>query len=394
MSSSGGCTIPLELVDNFTAPTFLNTYAIRKTHDSPRFGHTNDMFLLLQGTRDEQKDYLKGLIMPVVAILLFFVIWLFILVAFRFLGPNEVGFLSGRFKRLPPEPKKTDPIEERTAWADKYNLAQLWLKGIQICVCISGFLIIISACLMSSKGVASLTKSLNDGTTAISLSESLANQAIRLIDQAVAQNERTGKAVDDLMIDLNGICPTLRPDGICSDVDDLDTCDFVGLFESPEIEMTLRHFKDGDQSVYFQELVNAKQNLMEFLDMTADLRKKADSFSVVFNVAMIFSLALTVLCLLINVGLLCRNSKLVLCLQHCLVVPAFTVLVLISFFFAMTFVMGSMTVADLCYDSPDGKILILLNRFRTELSPIVVEIASFYINGMYDHGIQTSGTEN
>jgi hypothetical protein len=61
--------------------------------------------------------------------------------------------------------------------------------------------------------------------------------------------------------------------------------------------------------------------------------------------------------------------------------PAFTILVIIAFVFSMAFVLGSMTVADLCYDSPDDKILIILNRFQEQLSPIVVEIASFYING-------------
>jgi hypothetical protein len=380
---SSGCRIPAELVEDFTAPTFVNTGAIRNTHQhAPRFGHTNDLYQLLEGSPDEQKNYIKGLIASVVAIGCFFLFWVLFILAFQYLGPYEVGWLSGRIKPLPPKPTNDDP-DWNAAWSKVEQAATRKLKLMRIAVCFCGVIIICSACLMSVKGVASLTSSLASGTAAIDISESLATRAIGLIDQAVEQNTRTSAAVDDLLLDLNDICPLQRPDGICVDVDVFSTCNFDGIFESPEIENTLRHFAEAETSVYFQELVKARQNLVEFLGFTADLHETAESFNAVFYIAMVFSLTLTVLCVLIIFGMMCRSSKLMLCLQHCLVMPAFTILVLFSFAFSLTFVMGSMAVADLCYNSPDDKILIILNRFKERLSPIVVEIASFYINGTF-----------
>jgi hypothetical protein len=71
------------------------------------------------------------------------------------------------------------------------------------------------------------------------------------------------------------------------------------------------------------------------------------------------------------------------CLRKWFLVPSFAILVAFSFFFSMLFIIGSMSVADLCVDSPDNRILTILERFQEQLSPIAVEIASFYINGTF-----------
>jgi hypothetical protein len=337
------------------------------------------MYYLLEGSRDDQKDYIKGLLASTLAIGFFYLFWVIFLVAFKYMGPNEVGFLSGKLKPLPPKPSSSS--DEWIPWIKSKKTAERRLSRMRIAVCMCGVVIITSACLMSVKGVANLTSSLDSGTTAIEISQKLARRAIALIDQAVEQSKRTGEAVDSLMVDLNDICPAQRPQGICADINDVTTCDFEGIFDSPVIESTLRNFKEAETSVYFQELINARQDLTDFLGLASDLKDKAESFNAAFYVAMIFSLALTVLCVLIIFGMICRSSRIMLCLQHCIVMPAFTILVIIAFVFSLAFVLGSMTVADLCYDSPDDKILIILNRFQEQLSPIVVEIASFYING-------------
>lgn len=298
------------------------------------------------------------------------------------MGPSEVGFFSGKMKPLPPKPSHSS--EDWIPWRKMKREADRRLNRIRITVCLCGIAIIASSCMMSIKGIASLTTSLESGTNAIAIVETLANRAINLIDETTEQNSRTATTVDELLLDLNDICPVQRPDGICLDIDDIETCDFDGIFETPIIENTLRHFKEAESSIYFQELVKTRQNLVDFLGLTAELNDQAESFNTAFYMAMIFSLALTVLCVLIIFGMACHSSQIIACLQNCIVMPAFTILVLLSFVSAMTFVMGSLTVADLCYDSPDEKILILLNRFKEILSPIAVEVASFYINGKFD----------
>jgi len=232
---------------------------------------------------------------------------------------------------------------------------------------------------MAVKGVSSLTQSLQDGTHAIALSENLASRAIKLIDKVTRQNTETATAVDSLLVSLNGICPTQRPDGLCTNLNNVSTCSFGNLFDTDVIEKTIRHFKEADKSIYFQQLADARNDLENFLALTADLNDKATTFNWALYVAMLFSLVLTVLCVFIIFGMACRTSRALKCLQHFILAPLFAVCVICSFVFSLLFVIGSMSVADLCYNSPDKNILVILNRFKEQLSPIGVEIASFYI---------------
>ena len=39
-----------------------------------------------------------------------------------------------------------------------------------------------------------------------------------------------------------------------------------------------------------------------------------------------------------------------------------------------------MTLADLCVDGPDTRMLAIVDRFRGDLSPILVEFITFYIS--------------
>lgn len=381
MSSS--CEIPeLNLVESFTPPPFVNTRSIEWTHEmAPRFGAPNNLLLLMEGSADEQQSYLKGLMASSIAMFSLFIVWLVFLIVFRCMGPQEVGFLSGKPRPLPPQPPENS--EDFVAWQKLKTSAERRMHLVRIVVCICGLLIIISSCLMAVKGVSSLTQSLYDGTQAIAMSENLANRAIKLIDKVTQQNSATAKAVDSLLEDLNGICPQQRPNGLCTDLNDVSTCEFGDLFDNDIIETTIRHFKEADKSIYFQQLADVRGDLQNFLGVTADLNDTAESFNWALYVAMLFSLALTVLCVFIIFGMACRTSRILKCLQHLVLAPLFTILVILSFVFAMLFVIGSMSVADLCYDSPDRNILVILNRFKDQLSPIGVEIASFYIQGTF-----------
>lgn len=377
MSSS--CNIPeLNLVESFIPPEFVNTQSIRWTHENaPRFGHSSDLLLLMQGTPEEQKDYLKGLMASSIAMFCFFLVWMIFLVVFKCMGPKEMGILSGKARPLPPQPPEGS--EELEAWQQRRANAERRLGLIRVLICICGLFIIISSCLMAVKGVSSLTQSLNDGTQAIAISQNLANRAIKLIDRVTIQNNKTAKAVDELLVDLNGICPLQRPDGLCTDLNNVSTCSFGDVLDSDILEQTVKHFKSGDQSIYFQQLFDARTDLQNFLALTDELNDHAESFNWALYAAMLFSLALTVVCVLIIFGMTCRSSRILKCLQHFILAPIFTILVILSFVFAMLFVLGSMSVADLCYNSPDSRILVILNRFTEQISPLGVKVASFYI---------------
>jgi hypothetical protein len=107
---------------------------------------------------------------------------------------------------------------------------------------------------------------------------------------------------------------------------------------------------------------------------------KAKTFNWALWLAFVFSWVLSGLCLWIMVGVACRMPVILKCLQSCILVPSFCLLVVCSFVFSGVFVIGSMALADLCVDSPDPRIMVILNRFRDTLSPILVEFAVFYIS--------------
>lgn len=379
--SNVSCNVSnLQLVEAFQAPAFVTTNVIRRVHESaPRFGHSNDLLYLMTGDQAEQRDYVKGLIASSIAIFALFIVWLIFLVVFKCMGPYQVGILSGRPRPLPPMP--ANDSGDLIAWEQRRSQVESRLNRLRILVIICGMVIVVSACLMSVKGVSSLTRSLSEGTHAIKLSENLAEEAIQLIDEVVALNQETEKAIHSLLIDINGICPSQRPNGICTNLNNLSTCDFSGISNNDVVVNTIRNFQDPSNNVYFKQLPSARKDLEDYLSLARGMEKKAQSFSWALYSAMVFSLALMIICLFIIFAMAFPESRVVCCLRSIILVPLFTLLVIASFLFSMAFIIGSMAVADLCYDSPDDNILVILDRYKAKLTPIVVDIASFYING-------------
>jgi hypothetical protein len=224
-----------------------------------------------------------------------------------------------------------------------------------------------------------LTQSLSDGRRAISIVQHLTQGGINLIDLIDEQNAATSIAVEGLLSDANRMCPNVR-DPICTDLSNPSTCNFEGVFDTDVLQITLEHFAGAERNVYYQEIVKARDDLEELLVVVEDLDDKAATFNWALYCAMVFSLLLAALCLLIMVGIACRVSRVLSCLRHCVLVPIFSVLVVLSSVFSIVFIIGSMALADLCVDSPDDRVLVILNRFREDLSPMMVEFATFYIS--------------
>ena len=63
-------------------------------HSMPRFGHT-DQFSALFSSTQETQEYAKGLLFAGCFIAATFVAWGFVLLLFKCLGKDRVGFLSG-----------------------------------------------------------------------------------------------------------------------------------------------------------------------------------------------------------------------------------------------------------------------------------------------------------
>ncbi len=107
------CAAQSEFELEFDPPPFRVNSAVNALHNrSPRFGHSSDFNLLIQGTREEQNDYLTGLLAASIAVFCLFVVWMITLWVFKCLGPSRVGFFSAR-RQLPTKPIKPEPVHRQ-----------------------------------------------------------------------------------------------------------------------------------------------------------------------------------------------------------------------------------------------------------------------------------------
>jgi hypothetical protein len=86
------------------AAVFSNTAPIVRGHDTPRFGHERNITVAILGSSQEaSKSYLVGLLSASIVIFCIFLAWLVVVLLFKCLGYNRVGFLSANV-RLPIRP--------------------------------------------------------------------------------------------------------------------------------------------------------------------------------------------------------------------------------------------------------------------------------------------------
>jgi hypothetical protein len=147
------CGVPSPFFQYFDAEDFHNTPAIRFMHTVPhRYGHTRNITRLLEVTEEEPKDYLKGLVATSITIFIIFVCWMLVLLLFKYLGPSEVGGLSGRLLPLSPKPDEKQQQQQVQEWDQVYQRTRRALNVARGVVIFSGLSIIVAALCMSILG--------------------------------------------------------------------------------------------------------------------------------------------------------------------------------------------------------------------------------------------------
>ena len=420
------CTMPTELFEaNYTGQveSFQNTSVIHWMHTiPPRFGQTNNISALLLGTDQQQNDYVTGLVAAPLLVFFFFLVWGLVLMVFRYCAPtnsaNAVRWLGGQPLRMPSPPmggggmeedrdhkpqlqktKKTthyDPHEvakndDYQAWRHDYQRTKVQLFVLRIPVWFAGMAIAIAALIMSVYGVDSLHNTLETGRESLLITGTLAQEATKIVDSIIAQNQQLSDHLFDLLEQVNTLCPLVR-DPLCDDVYNIATCDLSALGFGPDltaiIHMAGTHFVEGNTSSIYQEIVKAKSALNEVVDLTIEVDQSAAQLNWVLSFSMVMSLLLAGICLVILLGLLCPEiPKVLQFLQSKIMIPLFVILVVFAYILSIVFVTGSIVTADVCvYTSPhdniDERILSVLARtpIQDMLGPIVLEFLSFYIH--------------
>lgn len=131
-------------------------------------------------------------------------------------------------------------------------------------------------------------------------------------------------------------------------------------------------------------------DLAEFQDIIEDADSAIDNFNYAFYLAAIFGsiLAIITILIMIEVVLAWRRKPgggwfqcIIRCCRRGFLLPSFALCVVLGMLFAIIFIWGSTTTADLCYDSPDRRMTWVLNQTEDFLGSTIYKFALYYIGG-------------
>jgi hypothetical protein len=447
---------------------FVNPQAVVVAHaqlgSTLRMGRTNDVTVMINGTDEQQREYIEGIIIAALLAFVFFILWMTTIIIFKCCGHDRVGFFSGqRIRRpIPPTPPHHEmgKFANEMDWADEtdeqkanrilrayqesngelflqetqetpfeansYNqqrqqymqhqkvngttsngnaaaspavveycdaveewqrqvvraeLVQRRVRSVVIFCCLA---VITSAILMVTYGVGALQQSVGDVKRGLQQTSDLATTAQTLIAEFAAGQDAAINATEFMLTDVNGICPPLR-EQLCDDILTATNCDFSGIPFEQEIQTVVDYYA-GVQDLVYDELEGFQKDLQEVIDLTAEIDAQVGNFQWAFYVASAFAITVAVLSFFILIGVVMAwNEKLdgscFRWIRNLVVVPVYVLLVFLSLLFSCIFIAGSLTTADVCYNSPDNVVLQVLESKQDDFSTVLYNFLVFYVGG-------------
>jgi hypothetical protein len=225
-----------------------------------------------------------------------------------------------------------------------------------------------------------LVDSVETGLGTIDIVKGLLQGGIDLVDQILESQVQKQTNIDQLLTDMNTICPAVR-ENLCTDLDQVpESCNFDGAFDG-EVLKNAMEFLANTRIDVAEELLDVRSDLEEELAVAEGFSNSGENFQWALYCCIAFSLALALLCLCLMVGVCFRLPRVVRCFQNWFLVPLFVLLVALSWAFSMAFVIGSLSLADFCVDSPDDKVLAILEKYQDEFSGLTYAFVVYYISG-------------
>ena len=315
------------------------------------------------------------------------------LLIFKGCGPKRVGFLSGRRVPLPSKSNyiKTnggagetvplrDDVELEEEWDEMYQRTVKSQRCMKYLVIFAGLSIVTCAILLAINGFNGLLASVETGLGTIDIVKDLLQKGINLIDAILANNDDKNDNIAQLLVDMNTICPATRAE-LCTNLTDIPgSCNFEDVFDGEILKETMTFFANLRLDID-SELTKAKADLQNQIDAANELQNSLNQFDWALYCSIAFSLGLAVLILLLMFGACFKLSRATRCLQNVLLVPLFCFLVVLSWAFSMAFVIGSMGLADFCYDSPDTTVLKIISTFESDFSKLIYTAIIYYVSG-------------
>jgi hypothetical protein len=424
--------------------TFDVTAIIRRVHDSAiRWGNTADVAVLYSddSTQAQRLEYVWGAVGTAIFIFGFVLVWFILILTCMFLGPKRVGIFSGRHLKVHPvaitnsstrgnitttapqdtveQVKKEEQgvVIEANNNTEKHDLKgenvnhpsemnddfknvhqemslqyRIRLNRVRIAVLMSSFGIVVSVILFLTAGIQSLVNSSNNVISSLEMGQELSLEAVVLIDDFVNRLNTTTVDISDLLSKVNNFCPKVT-DAICKNITNSQTCNFTGIPVSNTFADAFENLIDSGGAIVTNPLFDARSDLLDLNVELGQVASTISTFNWAFIVAGLFSAFLLILNLCISYGIIAawrrermsQESKCIARLlnvvRHWLLVPIFVFLVVMSWIFSMIFVVGSVTSADLCYNSPDDAVADVLQKDVLPIDSTIRKFLLFYVKG-------------
>ena len=297
-------------------------------------------------------------------------------------------------------PQTPTPHEATIEWRRVCRSQERRKKRVCIVLGIACLCICVSAVLFCYHGTVYVHDTLDSVASGLQKIQTLCRGATTLIETYQVRQTNTTLQLQDMLTNLNGLCPKVRQE-LCQSLEPEPTnCNFTDL--PPVIATSLpRVFELVYQSQTYinDQLDNVQNDLQDLIQDIDTVLESNTSLDWLFWIAFAFMIALSLCCLVLVLGLVQSHVYghslhwLQQWFRHQVVVPLFCVLAGIAFVFALAFIIAAVAASDWCINSPDAKVTYLLDQVfqpntpttnNNPLDSIIYTFAKFYVNSCQD----------
>jgi len=334
-------------------------WATKTMRGLPRFKNPDNFAYLFSPDSEQQSDYIAGLLFAAIFLLCVFLVWAILLLVFRCLGKNRVGFISGSAFEVSQSSKK--PVIVRSIFL------------------LLAILIIIFSALMVTEGL----NNLYDTAETLIQSARDVNQVRNNANDALSSMQSLGTTSarnrDLLLKNLET--------GVCGAVLDLE--ERTDIDYNQTVSQLIQQLRDvGD----FRQEDNLE--LQSGFNTLGDASVDVDSYAedIEQDVAdwpkFVFPILFGTLCFFLSIGVILawrgKDIGKYQCFLSWFILPLFTVLIAASLVLAAFIGVGASANADFCSggeaDSPDGTFNEILNLNGYSEDDSVYRIFTFYVD--------------
>lgn len=440
---------PLESIprDDFEPPPFVPTKEVLRMREMPRYGFVHNFSALLgyssnqavaaasnQSSNDIQKDYLYGLAVGSIIILIVFVVWCLVLILLKCLGKRRVGCAAGVPRKPPSKPIIVQPmgsqgqevrlrdieLDEKDGFNSEVNAsggasaassgaaqdpapppddgaAAEYVKAMgqydrqmkrftrsilltRIGFLIAGFFVIVASVLFYVMGIGSLIGSLNDVQGTLTYSDEVLNQSITIADAYVASSSVLRESRDEFQADVATFCPTLSlpPGNGQAEIKELleGVLDGLNGFGA-SLESTASGM--GDDLAAVQTSVNSVNTALD------------DAYPFLYAALGVAVIVIIItICLMVSVVMAWKRRKarncFVRCMKNGIILPIFIIFMLLAWLFATLFLFIAIGGSDYCV-TPDQNTVAALDLIQRSQpnekdgDTLIFDILKYYVSG-------------